>query len=151
MHSMNKWLLSLLLCGFVPGFTSGVAAEQSKSVGEYTVHYSAFTTDTLTPGVARTYNIQRSSSRAMLNVTVLKKVMGTPGESVRADISGSATNLNAQLRQLDFRELGEGKATYYITELPVKNDEVLNFSLTIRPHNSETVIPLDFQQHFYTK
>lgn len=151
MKGVNKWLAGFLLCGFIPGFAPSAAADQSKTVGAYTVHYSAFTTDTLPQSVARGYNIQRSSNRAMVNVAILKKVMGTTGQPVTASISGNATNLNAQLRQLEFRKLDEGEATYYIAEFPVKNDELLSFSITIQPDNSSMVIPLEFQQQFYTQ
>lgn len=151
MLRVSKWLTSLLLCGFIPGFMPSAVADQSKTVGDYTIHYSAFTTDTLPQSVARTYDIQRSSHRALLNVAVLKKVMGTTGQPVTARISGNATNLNAQLRRLEFRELGEGEATYYIAVFPVKNDEVLNFSLTVQPDGSNQIIPLEFQQQFFTR
>ena len=41
--------------------TAGLAvnAEQSKTFGDYTIHYAAFTTDLLSPEVARLYEIRR--------------------------------------------------------------------------------------------
>ena len=151
MQHIKRWALGIMMCGFMPGFMAVAEAEQAKSQGDYTVHYSAFTTDTLPQSVARAYQIQRSQSRALVNISVLKKVMGTTGQPVAANISGTATNLNAQLRRLEFRELGEAEARYYIAEFPVKNDEVLNFSITIKPEESDESISLEFQQHFYTQ
>lgn len=139
-------LVILMLAGFAP---AGLA--QSKTVGDYTVHYSAFTTDTLSPEVAKTYKIQRSKTRALVNVSVLKKVMGTAAQPVKAAITGTATNLNAQLRQLELREINEHGAIYYIAELPVKSDEVLNFALHIKPEGLEQPFTVNFQQHFFTE
>ena len=80
-------------------------AEQSKVFGNYTVHYSAFTTDNLTPSVARTYNIPRSKKRALLNISVLKKTADGPSKPTRVAIKGTTTNLSQQLRELSLREI----------------------------------------------
>lgn len=149
MFRMKVWMLNSLLCGLLSGSIPLAYADQSKSVGDYTVHYSAFTTDTLPRSVAKAYGIQRSQNRALLNISVLKKVMGTTAQPVRARITGTATNLNAQLRELNMRELSEDGAVYYITDFPIENDETLNFNLTIRPENSDQTIELNFQQQFY--
>ena len=51
-------LITLLL--LTAGLT--VSAEQSKTFGDYTIHYVAFTTDMLSPEVARLYKIRRSKN-----------------------------------------------------------------------------------------
>ena len=56
-------------------------AEQSDFFGDYTVHYNALPTDVLQPAVARSYGITRSKNRVLLNVSALKKVMGTAANS----------------------------------------------------------------------
>ena len=64
---MTRYLaftLSVLLSVTVPS----VFAEQAKEFGDYSIHYSAFTTDVLTPDVAKIYNITRSKNRAFLSV-----------------------------------------------------------------------------------
>ena len=81
-------LITLLL--LTAGLT--VSAEQSKTFGDYTIHYVAFTTDMLSPEVARLYKIRRSKNRAILNISVLKKVMGTTGQPVKAQVEATATN-----------------------------------------------------------
>ena len=50
-----------------------INAEQFKTFGDYTVHYSAFTTDTLSPSIAKSYKILRSKNRIMVNLSILKK------------------------------------------------------------------------------
>jgi hypothetical protein len=126
-------------------------AEQSSTFGDYTVHYSAFTTDILTPEVAKAYGIQRSKSRALLNISVLNKVMGTTGQPVRARVQASATNLSSQLRQLSVRELNDGGAIYYLAETAVADGETLKFSITVTPEGSTATTTVTFDQQFFTR
>lgn len=142
---------SMLIGCLLTFVTGGAQAEQYQSFDDYTVHYSAFTTDVLNPAVAKQYRIQRSKSRAMLNVSVLKKVMGTTGKPVRASIIGSATNLSQQLRKLSIRELAEDGAIYYIAVVNISNNETLKFTLEIRPEGEEKAFTLSFDQAFVTE
>jgi len=149
-HSYQRLLLSGALCLLC----AGTAAEQSSTFGDYTVHYNAFSTDILTPEVAKAYGIQRSKSHALLNISVLKKVMGTTGEPVRARVQATATNLSAQLRQLNVRELideqSDSKAIYYLAETQVTDGETLKFSITVTPAESSASTTVTFDQQFFT-
>ncbi len=147
---MNHPILRFVLCAILSLSCAASWAEQSSSFGDYTVHYSAFTTDILTPEVAKAYGIQRSKSRALLNVSVLKKVMGTTGQPVRAKVEATATNLSAQLRQLSVRELNDSGAIYYIAETAVADGETLKFSITVTPADSAASTTVTFDQQFFT-
>ncbi len=125
-------------------------AEQSKVFGNYTIHYSAFTTDNLTPSVAKQYNIPRSKKRALLNISVLKKTADGSSKPSKAIIKGTATNLSQQLRKLEPREISEKGAIYYIAETPVDNAEVLKYKLEITPEGEKKAYTLSFQEQFYT-
>ena len=64
---MTRWFLfvtALLLA-------NPAGAQQAVEFDDYTVHYNALNTSELTPQIAQAYSIQRSSSRALLNITVL--------------------------------------------------------------------------------
>ena len=126
-------------------------AEQAKEFGDYTVHYSAFTTDNLTPSVAKAYNIPRSKKRALLNISVLKKTADGSSKPSKASIKGTTTNLSQQLRELSPREISEKGAIYYIAETPVANAETLKYSLEITPEGETTTYKLSFQEQFYTE
>lgn len=142
---------TVLLAALLLAATLPVGAEQSKTFGDYTIHYAAFTTDILTPEVARTYKIRRSKNRALLNISVLKKVMGTPAQPVRAQVAATATNLSRQLRSLDVRELSEQGAIYYIAEMIVNNEETLEFDLNITPEGESVALRFLFRQQFFTE
>jgi uncharacterized protein DUF4426 len=143
-----KLLFTSLLLLLVP---VAAQAEQSKVFGNYTIHYSAFTTDNLTPSVAKQYNIPRSKKRALLNVSVLKKTDDGSSKPSSAVIRGTTTNLNQQLRELNPREISEKGAIYYIAETPVDHGEILKYNLEVTPEGEKITYTLSFQEQFYTE
>jgi hypothetical protein len=148
MLTLPRLVLVLVCVASVPAASR---AEQSQDFGDYVVHYSAITTDTLLPEIARAYGITRRSNRALLTLSVLKKVMGTTGVPVGATIKGTATNLSGQLRTLEPRTVQEGNAIYYIAEFPVANEEVLDFVLQVAPTGEDRSLTVRFRQQFFTR
>ena len=145
---MMKRLLTTL---FVILFGSAIHAETAFTFGDYSVHYSAFTTDFIPAEVAKQYGITRSKNRAMMNISVIKKVMNTSVQPVRAEIVATATNLNKQLRKLAVKEHVESGAIYYISEFPVSNGETLDFNLAVTPEGMADAYEFTFQQQFVTE
>ena len=141
-------LAALSLC-LIP---MSLYAQQSQDFGEYVVHYNALNTNLIPPQVAQAYGIKRSPSRALLNITVLKKVMDNPGTPVKAEIATTATNLTGQRRQIGLREILEPEgAVYYVAELPVNNMETLRFEIEIRIEGEREPLMVKFKQQFYTE
>ena len=66
LHHFFKNALFLALLSF----GTSVTAESSKEFGDYVIHYNAFRSDTLTPEVAKTYNLQRRNNRLIVNIAV---------------------------------------------------------------------------------
>ena len=148
---MNRLLFALMLLSTLI-FSNPALAQQSQDFGNYVVHYNALNTNLIPPQVAQGYGIVRSSSRALLNVTVLKKVMDTPGTPANASVKASATNLTGQLRELAFRELNDAEgAVYYIAEFPVHNLETYRFEITVAITGEEDPLIVRFTQQFYTE
>ena len=125
-------------------------AENSQDFGDYVVHFNALTTDLLQPKIATEYGIKRSGSHAMLNVVVLRKVLGTSGQPVTATVTGTATTLNGQQRSLSMREIREPNAIYYIADFGVGNEEILTFRLDVRPEGEKDTFQVQFRQQFFT-
>ena len=128
------------------------STENSRDFGDYVVHYNALNTNLIPPTVAQGYGIQRSSSRALVNITVLKKVMDTPGTPVSAKISASGTNLTGQRREIEIREIQDPEgAIYYIGEFPVHNLETYNFTVQVSVEGEQEPLMVKFRQQFYTE
>lgn len=126
-------------------------AEQSQDFGEYVVHFNAVTTDLLSPEMASHYNIQRSSNKALLNITVLKKVLGAAASPVEAKVSASAVNLTDQYRDIDMRKLEEDGAIYYLGTMSVDNQETYDFTVNVTPEDQEQPFVVRFRQQFFTR
>ena len=145
-YYLVPWFLLLALLS-----PPSVLAENSQDVGDYVIHYNALATDMLPPAVARDYHITRSQNRGMVNITILKKVLGSPGQPVHARVDASARNLAGQYRNIRMREIREGNAIYYIGEFGVANEETLNFKVQVRPQGEREFYEVEFSQDFYTR
>ena len=148
---MSRLLLALTL---LPGliFSGTVAAQQSQDFGNYVVHYNALNTNLIPPQVAQGYGIKRSSSRALLNVAVLKKVMDTPGTPVGAKVTARGVNLTGQMRELQIREIKDSEnAIYYVAEFPVHNLESYRFEINVAIEGEAEPLIVRFAQQFYTE
>lgn len=125
-------------------------AESAKEYGPYVIHYNAFRSDTLQPEVAKAYNLTRRNNRAILNIAILKKVMDTTGTPTSAKVTGHASNLTGQLKNLEFREIKEGTAIYYLAETKFSDGEFLKFNLKIDIDGEAHAARLKFDKRFST-
>jgi hypothetical protein len=111
------------------------ATESSKDFGEYVLYFNALLTDQLSPDIAGEYGIVRSKSRALLNVSIRRKLENGQSEAVTGAVLASAINLNGQLKTMTLREIREDVAIYYIGELAVTDGEVLIYTIEATPSN----------------
>ena len=147
----HKLLLAMAALALGLQWPLNATAEQSAVFGDHTVHYNALPTDVLQPAVARSYGITRSKNRVLLNVSALKKVMGTTGLPVKAEVTARATNLNNQLKSIDMREAGDSGGIYYLGQVTVDNGEILHFHIEVTPKDSGKTHVIEFQQQFFTR
>lgn len=125
------------------------ATESSRDIGDYTIHFNAITTDQLTAEVAANYGIARSRNRALLNVSVVQNTPSNDVTSVRAEVTATATNLSAQLRNLSIREIADNDAVYYIAETAITNAETLVFTINVTPEGSDETETIRYMQQFF--
>jgi hypothetical protein len=123
--------------------------ETFKDFGDYVVHFNALVTEQLTPEIAREYGIVRSESRIMLNVSILRKTEGSTGTPVSGAVAASAINLNGQLRGMALREIREGDAIYYISELAITDGETLIFTVDVTPLGEASRFTVRFKKQFF--
>jgi len=148
-------LLALITACGGPGDSADVpeaqpAGSTSADIGDYVVHFSAQSTDQLTPEIARAYNIVRSKNRAMLNVSIIRK---SDNRSVTGNVSVKTVNLTGQLKSVTMRKIeepGDVVAIYYIGETPVANRETLVFDISVTPEGSTQASDVRFKRQFYT-
>jgi hypothetical protein len=127
------------------------AAENSTRAGDYTIHYNAFTADTLSPEVAQAYGFQRSKFRGLLNVAVVKEAPGTTGSSVPADVGVDVVNITGQKSRIPMREIKDKEAVYYIGEFPVYNAQTIKFAIRVKPQGVDAATEVALSQQFFTE
>lgn len=107
--------------------------ETSSNFGKDTVHYSVLNTAFLTPQVAKSYGIVRGDNKFLINVSV-RRQLDTSNIAVRAKVKGTSSDL-IHRNPLDFREIIEQDAIYYIAEFELSNDERQDFRLSVNVDN----------------
>ncbi len=125
-------------------------AENSQEFGDYVIHYNAFRSDTISPEVAKQYGLTRANNRVLINIAVLKKVMNTTGKPTKSVVTGHASNLTGQLKKLEFKEVSEGTAIYYLAETKISDGEFLKFDLKVTPEGETRAARLHFNKRFFT-
>ena len=148
---MYKKNIMLLLFSLLLGLGGVASAENSQDFGDYVVHFNALNTSHLPPGATREYGIKRSKNRGMINVAVLRKIMGTAGKPVAAEVSAVATNLTGQKRTISLKEVTEGTAIYYIGDFPITHEETLRFAVSVKPDGQNDTYEVKFKQQFFTE
>lgn len=136
-----KWLCVLAFM-----LTATVNAENMKKLNDLNVHYIAIGSTFLTPEIAKAYGIERSRYKGLVNIAVLDNTQdGNPAKTV--NINGKARNDVGQIKSLDFMEVKEGDAVYYLAQVGYSNEETIYFDINItdkgKQHN------LTFSQKFY--
>jgi len=134
-------LLSLMILATL------VQAENSKEYADHIVYVNAFPTDSLPPEMTKQYGLKRSKNYALVNVSVMEKGAGTP-TGAKSKVSGKLKNLMGQSRTLEFREIKEGKAIYYIAQIGVQSKETVNFFIDIRPDSNKEKYEIKFSKTF---
>lgn len=124
------------------------ATESFRNFGSWSAHVNALVTAQLSPEIASQYGIARSSSRAMLNVSVISNERQNGATGMRAEVTVSAANLSGQLRNLTMRPIEEETAIYYIGETAITNGETLIFTINITPEGEGTQT-LRYMQQFF--
>ncbi|MDX1391870.1 MAG: DUF4426 domain-containing protein [Rheinheimera sp.] len=137
-----KHLLMILLLGLSISFTAN--AEQKKQLGDWHVHYIAFPAPMLTPEIAQHYGLQRSKYNAIINISVLDD---DTQQAQKVSVSGVAKNLLGQQIPLDFKQVTEGDAVYYLAQLSFQHKQQFNFTIDIT--QGDATEQLTFEQTFY--
>ena len=141
----NKTLLSLMLLVL---FASAASAQQSEMFGPYELHYSVVNTTFLEPEVAATYGITRGEKRAILNLSVREKLEDGTDVARSMLLKGRTWDL-IQNQFLEFKEIREGSAIYYIAEFKFINEEWRFFEVDFRPEGADQTYTFKLKHQLY--
>lgn len=142
----------LLLCLFIAqplsaSADTNEAFSNQHDFSSHSVRYSVFNSTFVPADVAKAYGIKRSAYESLINVSV--SPLGEYG-AYPSKISGTVTNLLQQQQILEFIEIAEKDATYYIAPLRVNGREDVHIELKIQPEGSDEELNLKFSQKLYS-
>lgn len=128
-------------------FTLSATAQQSERFGPYELHYSVVNTTFLEPRVASSYGITRGKNRAILNLAVREHV-GEGTQPRAMQLQGSTRDL-ITAQALEFQEVREGEAIYYLAEFRFINEEWRFFDIDFRPEGAGETFRFELKHQLY--
>lgn len=131
-------------------FTASAAHAESQDFDSYTIHYIAVGTTFLTPEIAQQYNIVRSNRRAFLNVAVIRNNPDGSTTPVAATVTGGKSNLLQQSGDIEFAEIHEGEAIYYIGQFDFSNAEIIRLTVNVQPEMTGAVREIEWSTQLYS-
>ena len=132
-------LLWLLLCCLV---AVPAPAAQYIDHGEHRIHFTTFSSLIIPAEVASAHGLVRSEKRIILNISVLKQ-----DEPAPARIRGHVINLLNQRFELNFDEVREAEAIYYLASHLALEHDIQRFNLEVQPDSAESV-PINFVRRY---
>lgn len=121
-----------------------VASDQT--FGEYRVVFSAFNSSFVQPEIATRHNITRGRNRGLVNIALIE---GDAITGRAAMVEGTVTDLMSRQRVLEFFEVREGDAVYYLAPFSFSHQDPLTFRVNVQTEADGTVMPVSFQRTFY--
>ena len=138
-RTLKVWFLPLLLLA-----SHTLRADQFVSWSGYEIHYATFSSLIIPSQVAEAHGIVRSKNRIVTNLSIRQE-----GGSIRADVSGTSTNLLEQVTSMNFTEVVEQDAVYYLANQVVNERATIRFSINVKPEQIGKTYNLEFTRHYY--
>ncbi|WP_247267290.1 MULTISPECIES: DUF4426 domain-containing protein [Pseudomonas] len=119
-----------------------IKGERKEVFGDVTVHYNTFNSTFLTPDIAKAAELIRSKNQGVINVSVIKD-----GKPLIANVTGTIKDLTSQSVPLNFRQVTEQGAIYYIAQYPVEQQETRTFEIKVQ--NGDKINTINFNQELF--
>ncbi|WP_434594683.1 DUF4426 domain-containing protein [Pseudomonas sp. R4-83] len=119
-----------------------IKGERKETFGDVTVHYNTFNSTYLQPDIAKAAELIRSKNQGVINVSVIKD-----GKPEIASVTGTVKDLTSNSVPLNFRQVTEKGAIYYIAQYPVPQQETRTFEIKVQ--NGDKINTLNFNQELF--
>ena len=119
-----------------------IKGERQEAFGDVTVHYNTFNSTYLQPDIAKAAELIRSKNQGVINVSVIKD-----GKPLIASVSGTVKDLTSKSVPLNFRQVTEQGAVYYIAQYPVEQQETRTFEIKVQ--NGDKINTINFNQELF--
>ena len=136
-------LLALTACLSVSAMAADVIkGERQETFGDVTVHYNTFNSTFLQPDIAKAAELIRSKNQGVINVSVIKD-----GQPMVASVTGTVKDLTSKTVPLNFKQVTEQGAIYYLAQYPVDQQEVRTFEIKVQ--TGDKINTINFNQELF--
>ena len=136
-------LLALTACLSVSAMAADVIkGERQETFGDVTVHYNTFNSTFIQPDIAKAAELIRSKNQGVINVSVIKA-----GQPMVASVTGTVKDLTSKTVPLNFKQVTEQGAIYYLAQYPVDQQEVRTFEIKVQ--NGDKINTINFNQELF--
>jgi hypothetical protein len=136
-------LLLLTACLSVTAMAAeAIKGERKETFGDVIVHYNTFNSTFLTPDIAKSAELIRSKNQGVINISVIKD-----GKPLMAQVSGTVKDLTSQSVPLNFKQVTEQGAIYYIAQYPVPQQETRTFDIKVQ--TGDKINTINFNQELF--
>lgn len=119
-----------------------IKGDRQEKFGDVTVHYNTFNSTFLTPDIAKSAELVRSKHQGVINISVIKD-----GKPLIAQVSGTVKDLTSQSVPLNFKQVTEQGAIYYIAQYPVPQQETRTFEIKVQ--TGDKINTINFNQELF--
>lgn len=148
---MPNYISSLVSVLCLLFFSTALRAQQLQMFDQYEVHYSVVNSTFLDPKIAANYGITRGKNSAILNLAVRERMseeVDGPTEAKTALLKGKTWDL-IQNQTLEFQQIKESTAIYYIAEFKFINEEWRFFEVDFRPEGADKTYTFKLKHQLY--
>lgn len=122
-----KQAIFFCILGFL-SINSHAQKNTSYELDNHIVYYNVFNSTIIPADIAKIHNLVRAKDQVYVNVALVKK---TGGNGIAATMTGYHRNLMQQKFKLDFIEIKEATATYYLAPIRFFNEEILHIDISV--------------------
>lgn len=138
----------VLVLAIATAATAAGPMDQEATVNGYTVRWNAAVTGFLPRSMVEKHHLA-STGRGVLNVVILEPMEdGKPGDTLKADVSVTASNLAGQLRTIDMHPVTTNGRTSYLGTFDVHHGDQLDFTIRVQPPHMKQPFTVDFERRF---
>jgi len=144
MYEIKKIVFLCMI--FCVAFSAQAQENTSLELDNHIVYYNVFNSTLIPADVAKLEGLVRAKNQVYVNVAMVKK---TGGNGIAMKVSGVRRNLMQQSFDLDFIEIKEAIATYYLAPIRFNNEEILHIDITVQPLDSEKTTTFTVTKKLY--
>ena len=119
-----------------------IKGDRQEMFGDVTVHYNTFNSTFIQPDIAKAAELIRSKNQGVINVSVIKA-----GQPMVASVTGTVKDLTSKTVPLNFKQVTEQGAIYYLAQYPVDQQEVRTFEIKVQ--TGDKINTINFNQELF--